>query len=135
MSIANKFPQFVGFDDLFNQFDAMFDGSRKAVMPTWPPYNVKKNDDGSYTIELAVAGFSKTDIDVTVEGNKLTVKGESKTSDSNYIYKGIADRSFERTFTLADNVVVKGGEFTNGMLKIALETQAAISKALKLELK
>lgn len=133
-NFSNKFPQFIGFDSIFNAMDSMLEPVKKA-QSNWPPYNVIKNDDGSYAIELAVAGFGKADIDVTVEGNKMTVRGNSSSSDSNYIYKGIADRSFERTFTLADSVVVKSGEVVNGMLKIMLDAQAEVSKAIRVAIK
>ena len=72
-------------------------------------YNIKKVKDNKYVIEMAVAGFAKSDIEVTVEGNKLVIKGDSNDNEAeDYIFKGIANRAFQRTFTIADKVEIKG---------------------------
>ena len=90
--------------------------------------NLKKTDDNVYVIEMAVAGFGKQDIELTLEENKLKIKGQTTLDtlvadgvDQKFLHKGISDRPFERTFTLADNVVVNNAQMMNGLLKIWLE--------------
>jgi molecular chaperone IbpA len=105
-------------------------------LPSYPPYNIKAVGKDKYVIEMAVAGFAKTDIEVSLQGNKLTVQGSTSEEDTNevqdYIFKGIANRNFTRTFNLADKIEIKDAEIVNGMLKIWLdslvETQANIKK-------
>jgi molecular chaperone IbpA len=97
-----------------------------AMNGTYPPFNLKKTDDNVYVIEMAVAGFGKHDIEMTLEDNKLIVKGETTFEDptnsgQEYLYKGIAERPFTRAFTLADNVEIKNAMIMNGLLKIWLE--------------
>jgi len=94
----------------------------------YPPYNIRKVEDNKYVIEMAVAGFTKQDIELTLEDNKLLIKGSTKLESNpkdgdgaSYLYKGIADRSFSRAFTLADNVEIHNAELMNGMLKVWLE--------------
>jgi molecular chaperone IbpA len=111
----------VGFDNVFAELDRMSNEAWKKV-PNWPPYNVRKLDDNHYAIELAVAGFGKSDIDITTKDNILVIKGNVNSDpESNYIHKGIAERAFERTFTLADSVTVQNASLVNGMLKVWLE--------------
>ena len=110
----------VGFDDVFKRLNDIADTIPKTV--SFPPYNIQKTGENTYVIEIAVAGFGKQDIELTLEDNILTIKG-SITSDNpaEYIFKGIADRAFTRKFTLADTVEVKNADLINGMLKIWLE--------------
>lgn len=111
----------VGFDRMFGELERATERTMKTI--GYPPYNVKKIDDSKYVIELACAGFGKSDIDVTMKEGQLIIKGEMKSDpNSEYIYKGIAERAFERSFTLADSVVVKNASMVNGMLKVWLET-------------
>lgn len=118
----------VGFDKMFKTLNSFHDEYTKAI-PNYPPYNVVKNDENNYTIEMAVAGFGKQNIDIEIANNKLIVKGgltvndmgEETTNPVTYLWKGISDRYFNRTFTLADTVEVKNAELVNGMLKIFLE--------------
>lgn len=112
---------FVGFDDQFNRMAKMHDDLTKNI-PNYPPYNIKKTGDNTYIIEVAVAGFSKSEIEIEFADDKLLVRGNA-TEDSNadWLYKGIATRNFTRTFALNDQIEVKGAEMLNGMLKIALE--------------
>jgi molecular chaperone IbpA len=113
-------PSLIGFDRMFDEIQRVSESAKKAV--SFPPYNLKKVSDNQYQLEMAVAGFSKTDIDITIEGDQLIVKGEVKADpNANYIYKEIAERAFERSFTLADSVVVKNAGMFNGLLKIMLE--------------
>lgn len=118
-------PATVGFDRLLTtmeEFDKMFEG---AKAPTYPPYNIIKENDTEYTIEIAVSGFSRDDIDITTEGNKLFVNGAIKTakSDIEYLYRGIGTRNFSHKYTLSDTVIVKGADIVNGLLVINLENQ------------
>jgi molecular chaperone IbpA len=110
----------IGFDTLFNQLSSFSESLPK--ISTYPPYNIKKTDENTYVIEIAVAGFGKQDIELTMENGTLTVKGNITSDESNeYLFKGIADRAFTRSFTLADTVEVKNADLINGMLKIWLE--------------
>ena len=109
----------VGFDTMFN---------RLMNFPTqqdsgYPPYNIRKVDEYNYVIELALAGFSESDIEVEVKDGTLSVrsKEDKSTDESQYVHRGIARRSFSRTWTLSDDMIVKGAEFNNGLLNISLE--------------
>ena len=119
-------PFSVGFDKTFKALASQLDGIGKNL-PGYPPYNIKKVDDNKYVIEMAVAGFAKTDIELTLDGGKLTIAGNTKgandmdNANAYYFYKGIAERAFNRTFTLADTVEVKNAELVNGILKVWLE--------------
>jgi molecular chaperone IbpA len=113
---------YVGFDDQFQRLAKLHDDMSKNI-PNYPPYNIKKVEDNRYVIEVAVAGFSKSELEIEFEDDKLIVRGNSKDSDSEYdwLYKGIATRNFTRTFALNDQIEIKGADLINGMLKIALE--------------
>lgn len=111
----------IGFDNLFETLNRTFANSN--VDSTYPPHNVVKLDDTHYVIELAVAGFAETEIDVELKENVLTVRGEKAKPETEieYIHKGISARSFTRTFPLAEHVEVRGATVQNGILAIALE--------------
>ena len=115
-------PFFVGFDRLFDRL-ASFDAKETLRPTTYPPYNIVKKDEYKYEIELAVAGISAKDI--TIEHNPetgvLTVEGSKGGTEDNYLHKGIAERNFVRTWTLADNVEVTGADLNDGLLKVELE--------------
>jgi molecular chaperone IbpA len=113
---------FVGFDDQFNRLQKLHDDFAKNI-PNYPPYNIRKTGDNNYTIELAVAGFGQSEIDIEIDGGKLIVRGNvgNDTETNDYLFKGIAARAFTRSFAIDDQVEVKGAELFNGMLKIALE--------------
>lgn len=114
---------FVGFDDQFKRMQTMHDDLTKNI-PNYPPYNIRKNDENHYTIEMAVAGFGESEIDITIDGGKLIVKGNVNTetdTSNDYLFKGIAARAFTRAFAIDDHIEVKDAELFNGMLKIALE--------------
>lgn len=121
-TISKDFDKFfVGFDDQFNRLAKMHDDLTKNI-PNYPPYNIKKVDDHKYVIEMAVAGFSKSEIEVEFEDDKLIVRGNAKEDEAtDYLFKGIAARNFTRTFALNDQVEIKGAGLVNGMLQIALE--------------
>lgn len=113
---------FVGFDEQFNKMAKLHDEVTKNI-PNYPPYNIKKVNDNKYTIELAVAGFAKQDVELEFIDNKLIVTGKA-TEDSDtdmFLWKGIANRAFTRTFVLDDQVEIQNAEMLNGMLKIFLE--------------
>jgi len=127
-------PFTVGFDDVLDQIRDISETVAKAT-PGYPPYNIRQVKDNKYVIEMAVAGFGKSDIEVTLEGNKLVISGTTKDDteeDESFIFKGIANRNFTRTFKLADKVEIKDAEMVNGMLKVWLQhlvqTQDAIKK-------
>ena len=111
---------FVGFDEQFNRMAKLHDDITKNI-PNYPPYNIKKTGDNTYTIEMAVAGFAKQDIEIEFADDKLIVKGTAKEDQGDYLFKGIAGRNFTRTFALNDQIEIKGAEMFNGMLQIALE--------------
>jgi molecular chaperone IbpA len=115
---------FVGFEDSAKQLQTLHDDLTKNI-PNYPPYNIRKNDENSYTIELAVAGFGESEIDITIDGGKLIVKGNVDAAtdaiEDNFLFKGIATRAFTRAFAIDDHIEVKNAELFNGMLKIALE--------------
>lgn len=112
---------FVGFDDQFNRISKLHDDLTKSI-PNYPPYNIKKTGDNTYVIEVAVAGFAKQDIEIELADGKMIIKGNVKNEDQdNFLFKGIANRAFTRTFALEDQIEVKDAEMFNGMLKIALE--------------
>lgn len=109
----------VGFDRQFNLLEDLRKSSKSVA---YPPYNIKEIEEGvEYEIEMAVAGFSREDIKITMEENSLKVEGGSKESRSdNYVHKGIAARTFVQTFALADYVEVKEATLENGILTISL---------------
>ena len=111
--------QFIGFDQMIDRIREASETLPK--IPSYPPYNIKKIDDEHFVIEMAVAGFGKTDLDIELKDGTLTVSGSHDADEKDYIYQGIANRAFTRKFTLADTVVVKNAELVNGLLKIALE--------------
>ena len=113
---------FVGADRVMKRLADIADQSTQMMPIKYPPYNIKKVDESRYVIELAVAGFAKSEIDIELQEGKLSIQGKCDSSDaSEYLYKGIAERGFKREFTLADNVEVKSSSLVNGMLKIFLE--------------
>ena len=112
----------VGFDRLFNMLDSI--GQPESAQ-TYPPYNIERTGEDAYRISMAVAGFSDSEIEIQSHRNVLSVKGERKEEPngegSEVIYRGIAGRSFERRFQLADHVEVVGANLKNGLLHIDLK--------------
>jgi molecular chaperone IbpA len=121
-------PRTVGFDRLLStldEFDTLLSKGNTKLAQTYPPYNVVKYDDSFYKIEIAVAGFSRDELDISVKENKLTIKGsvtESQETDESceYIHKGIGKRDFIHTFTLAETIVVENADIVDGLLCIEL---------------
>lgn len=107
---------FIGFDSLFDEFDRMANFSEG----NYPAYNIIKNDEEKYEIEIAVAGFSESDISVEVKDNLMTVEASKQFSSNEFLHRGIANRSFRKQFRLADNMEVANAELKDGMLSITL---------------
>ena len=127
LSIFNSLRPFsIGFDDMFDQFESMLGNGSVGVQTNYPPYNIRKAGKDKYAIEVAVAGFNKDDVEVEYEDNLLTVKTkdvkrtEEKEGDE-VIHRGISQRSFARSFTIADDVKVNGAELKDGLLTISCE--------------
>jgi molecular chaperone IbpA len=129
LDLSPLFRASVGFDSLARVFDAAtrLDESHFS----YPPYNIVKAGEDAYRITFALAGFSQDDLDVQVENNTLTVRGKvgPEKDASTYLYRGIAGRSFERKFELADHIQVSGARMENGLLHIELKRE--VPEALK----
>ena len=112
----------VGFDRMFSVLDQL-DGLEASV-PSYPPYNIERNGENAFRISVAVAGFTNADLSIETKENTLTIHGEKQATDeekrSDVLYKGIAERAFERNFQLADHVVVRSAKLANGLLHIDL---------------
>ena len=125
LSLFNKLrPVSVGFDSVFDHFESMFNES-PSLHTNYPPYDILKTDEHSYVIELAVAGFSKKDIAVTVENGVLTVESDresnAQSSGQEIIHRGISKRYFKKSFSIADDVEIRGAELKDGLLRISME--------------
>ena len=118
----------IGFDGLASLLDRTL--NTETVSPGYPPYNIEVLDENSYAIALAVAGFEESELDIKVERDVLFVRGKKAKDDAHkYLYQGIANRTFERKFNLADYIEVKGADFKNGLLTINLAKE--IPEAMK----
>ena len=131
LSIFNNLrPLTVGFDDMFDHFEHMMDDSFfRGSVANFPPYNIVKTGENTYDVELALAGFGKDDIEVEYKENQLTVKSkpnkddveEVEKYDNGVLHRGISKRFFSKSFTIANDVEVKGAELKDGLLKVSLE--------------
>ena len=128
LSIFNSLRPFsIGFDDMFDQFENMLGNGNLAMQSNYPPYNIRKTGSDKYSIEVALAGFSKKDVEVEFEDNLLTVrtkqvnKSGDKDGNGEILHKGISQRQFARSFTIADDVKVNGAELKDGLLTIECE--------------
>lgn len=110
----------VGFDRLFQLLDSV--GGVESEAGSYPPYNIERKADNQYRITMAVAGFTRDELDIQVKEQSLTVKGEKKSDDKDrqFLHRGIATRAFERRFQLADHVEVTGADLQDGLLHIDL---------------
>ena len=111
--------QFVGFDTLFDELNEM--ATRKE--PNYPAYNIAKDDDEHYRIELALAGFSRNEISIQTEKGILTVAASKGEDNANYLHQGIAKRAFSKAFRLAEYIKVDDAQFTDGILTIFLRRE------------
>lgn len=105
---------FIGFDELFNSINQNTQG------PAYPPYNIIKNSDDHYDIEIAVAGFSKKDISIQTVAGELTITGGKEKTEREYVHHGISNRSFTRKFNLSEYIEVSSATLEDGILKISL---------------
>ena len=128
LSIFNSLRPFsIGFDDMFDQFENMLGNGNLTMQSNYPPYNIRKTGKDNYSIEVALAGFNKKDVEVEFEDNILTVrtkqlnKSDDQNVDGEIIHKGISQRQFARSFTIADDVKVNEAELKDGLLTIACE--------------
>lgn len=109
-------PYTIGFDSFFNTLDSIT-GDVKG----YPHYNIRKLDDNKWNIELALAGFSKDDIEIEVKDNIMNIRGELKEENNEFVYKGISSRKFSKSFTLAEFTECESAKMENGILSITLE--------------
>jgi len=139
MTITNRFsftPLYhstLGFENLFNEVERMLEATDIKNHNSFPPHNIVKVDDYHYVVELAVAGYSKEEIDITVDSGHLIVKGNkdeknADLADITYLHKGIGLRAFTKTLKIADTVEVRGAEYKDGILRIGLENVIPDSK-------
>ena len=126
LSVWNSLRPFsVGFDSIFEEFDRLLE-STERYNSNYPPYNIRKLNDNDYKIEVALAGYSRDDIELELKDSTLTVRNKTKekiiNDESNgVIHKGISTRQFERSFTISEDIKVKNAELKNGLLNIDLE--------------
>ena len=118
LSIFNSLRPFsIGFDDMFDQFENMLGNGSLSMQSNYPPYNIRRTGNDKYSIEVALAGFNKNDVEVEFEDNLLTVrtkqvnKSENKNVNGEIIHRGISERQFSRSFTIADDVKVNCCQF------------------------
>ena len=139
LSIFNSLRPFsIGFDNMFDQFESLLGDGGLPTQSNYPPYNIRKAGKDKYAIEVAVAGFNKNDVEVEYEDNLLTVKTKKvdkaveKDMDGEIIHRGISQRSFSRSFTIADDIKVEGAEIKDGLLTINCEKIVPEQKKRKL---
>ena len=126
LSVWNSLRPFsVGFDSIFEEFDRMLE-STERYSSNYPPYNIHKLNENDYKIEIALAGYSKDDIELELKESTLTVRNKAKEKIVNeegngVIHKGISTRQFVRSFTISEDIKVKNAELKNGLLNIDLE--------------
>ena len=138
LSIFNSLRPFsIGFDDMFDQFENMLGNGGLTMQSNYPPYNIRKTGKDKYSIEIALAGFNKKDVEVEFEDNLLTVRTKQiskseNNSDGEILHKGISQRQFARSFTIADDVKVNGAQLKDGLLTIACERIVPEHKKKKL---
>ena len=129
ISIFNQLrPLSVGYDDIFSNFERMFDHQMDTIsVPNYPPYNIIKTGKHTYDIQVALAGYGKKDIDVSFEDSVLTVKSikdeaeKEVEENQGVLHKGIAKRMFSKSFTIAEDVEIKGAELKDGLLNVSME--------------
>jgi len=121
-SLAQLNRALVGFDRLFDGFETRF---ANQLATNYPPHNVVKLDDSRYAIEIAVAGFKRHEITVEIEQEVLTVRGDCEAQAENtsrqYLHRGLSSRNFERSWQLAEHMIVEGAEMKDGILTISLK--------------
>ena len=114
------FHQTLGFENFIRDVENILNETKPVT--NFPPHNIIKADENKYVVELAIAGFNKDEIDIQVQDNTLTIKGEKQEKEHHeYLHHGIGTRSFTKTITIADTIEVKGAEIKDGILRIGLE--------------
>jgi molecular chaperone IbpA len=109
----------LGFENFIRDVESLLNDK---PVTTFPPHNIIKTDEHKYIVELAVAGFSRDEIDIEVQENTLTIKGEkADKTELNYLHRGIGTRSFTKSIAISDTIAVKGAEYKDGILRIGLE--------------
>jgi len=129
ISIFNQLrPLSIGYDDVFDHFESMFNHQYDSInVPNYPPYNIVKTGKYTYDIQVALAGYGKKDVDVSFENSVLTIKSikdkdEKEVEDNDgVLHKGIAKRMFSKSFTIAEDVEIKGAELKDGLLIVSME--------------
>ena len=129
ISIFNQLrPLSVGYDDVFDHFESMFNHQYDSInVPNYPPYNIVKTGKYTYDIQVALAGYGKKDVDVSFENSVLTIKSvkdkdeEEVEENDGVLHKGIAKRNFTKSFTIAEDVEIKGAELKDGLLSVSME--------------
>ena len=129
ISIFNQLrPLSIGYDDVFDHFESMFNHQYDSInVPNYPPYNIVKTGKYTYDIQVALAGYGKKDVDVSFENSVLTIKSikdkdEEEVKDNDgVLHKGIAKRMFTKSFTIAEDVEIKGAELKDGLLVVSME--------------
>jgi molecular chaperone IbpA len=128
--LAPLYRSTVGFDRLFSMLDNV--AGYESAAPGYPPYNIERTGENNYRVSIAVAGFAEPEISIVAKENTLTIKGEKQTKTdekkSEVLYQGIAARTFERTFQLAEHVEVKGASLENGLLHVDLVREVPEAK-------
>ena len=139
ISIFNSLRPFsIGFDDMFDQFENMLGDGAMTMQSNYPPYNIRKTEKDNYAIDVALAGFNKKDVEVEFEDNLLTVKTkqvnktENADVDGEILHKGISQRQFSRSFTIADDIKVDSAELKDGLLTISCKRVIPEHKKKKL---
>ena len=127
-----KSPYFLGFEEIFNKARAAVENQ----ISTYPPFNIRKDGDNKYVVEMAVAGYSENELSVEFDKGVLRIEGSMSVDNKlneglDVIYKGISSRPFERKIALSDSVEVKNAELVNGVLRVFLENMVAFSQPKK----
>ena len=126
---APRYRSTIGFDRMFSMLDQL--GGLEGSAPSYPPYNIERSGENAYRISVAVAGFDWADLSIETKENKLMIRGEKQSAEkaNDVLYQGIAERTFERSFQLADHVGVRGASLENGLLHVDLVRE--IPEAMK----
>jgi molecular chaperone IbpA len=124
---------FVGYDKVAAKLAALAETTKQ--IQNYPPFNIKKVDENKYALELAIAGFSRQDIDIELVDGTLVISAQAIEDTSEYVWKGISNKAFTRQFTLADNTEVKEAKFANGLLTIILESVSPKQNKQKVDIK
>jgi len=124
MTTTTTWPRsaFIGFDRVFEELERARNGNSTYTNNAYPPHNVIRIDDDNYEIELAVAGFDESDLEVTYKDNVLSIEGNKDSREqAEYVHQGISNRKFTKTFNLSEHIEIRGADLVNGILSVRLE--------------